>query len=1252
MAIPPPNVTGVLHMGHALNGSMQDALVRMNRMRGRNTLWTLGTDHAGIATQAVVEKMLREEGTSRQELGREAFVERVWAWKEEYGSRIVEQYKRLGASLDYERERFTLDEGYVRAVYRVFKQLYDKGYIYRDNYMVNWDPGSHSAISDLEVENREVEDTLYSIDYPVEGSDRVLTVATVRPETMLADTAVAVNPDDERYADLVGQHCLLPLVGRRLPIIADEHVDPEFGTGALKITPGHDPNDFEIGRRHGLEEIGVIGPDGRMTEEAGERFAGLDRRRGAGGGGRGAARGGPAARRGALRPLGPLLAPLRRADRAADLAAVVLPHGRAGAPAIEVGRARRGADNAAAVEARLPRLDARDPALVRLAPALVGAPDPGLVLRPLRGDLSSPRRPPERCGACGGELRQEEDVLDTWFSSALWPFATLGWPDDTAELRAFYPTSFLTTAREILFLWVARMIMTGIEFAGDVPFRDVYVHSVIQARDGRRMSKSLGTGIDPLEEIDVHGADALRFGLLAMSSTQDVRYSDAKVQQGGDLANKLWNASRLILLNVAEVEAAPRPVRVEDRWILSRLEATIASVTAKLEDYDFAHAAQEAYAFFWSELCDWYLEIVKPRLYEGEAEVSATLLWALERVLALLHPIMPFVTEEIWSYHPSRQGHLAVHPFPQADESLFDPEAEAEVRAGIELTRRLRAWRDLVEVPAATVLPARVDGDRAAGVRRPPRPLRVRRPKRGDDREESAVAAGRPGQGARLGRDRRRARCVARGSRRGARSCAPRSRGRRASSATRSSSPGRRPRWSRRSGASSSATAPSSRSSPNRPAGPRGLPRLARADRLEARPGADAHAQHPARHAAAPLRLDPRRRHQRQVLGDADDRGAARGARRLRRRLRLAARGALVRTGADARRGDRRRRVRRRGRAHRRRRPRRSTAASRRSDDAGRAKRAQGEAVTQFELATAAAFVALAAARVEAAVIEAGLGGRLDATNTIPSRVTVLTSIGLDHTEWLGETELEIAAEKLAVLRDHSTLVLGRVSPAVAALAERTAAERGAKLIVAPEDPGPEVRLRAPGGFQRRNFALACAAAEAFLGELDRERAAAVAAALEIPGRLERLPGDPPTFLDAAHNPDGAAALAEALPEVAGERPVVACLAILADKDAEGDGRRAGPGADRRRLHRAPARRRARNVGYRRVSGPSARFGAGELARLCQEAGLPAEAEPDFADAVGARRGSSPWRRTAFSSSPARTTCWRRPAQPLGLCED
>jgi valyl-tRNA synthetase len=708
VAIPPPNVTGALHMGHALNGSMQDALVRLNRMRGRNALWVLGTDHAGIATQAVVEKELRKEGKDRHQLGREAFVERVWEWRAEYGSRIVEQYKRLGASCDYERERFTLDEGYVRAVYRVFKQLFDKGYIYRDNYMVNWDPGSHSAISDLEVENREVEDVLYSIDYPVEDSDQVLTVATVRPETMLADTAVAVSPDDERYRDLVGQYCVLPLVGRRLPIIADEHVDPEFGTGALKITPGHDPNDFEIGRRHGLTEIGVIGPDGRMNEDAGE-FAGLSAAE--------AQQAVVAALRdqGRLRTEEPYTHSVPFSHRSGERIEPLISlqwfcrMDELARPAIE------------AVERDEVRIT--PPQWKRVYLDWMREIRPWCVSRQLWWGHRLPvwycdpceetivaEHEPERCGACGGELRQEEDVLDTWFSSALWPFATLGWPDDTPELRAFYPTSFLTTAREILFLWVARMVMMGIEFPGAIPFRDVYVHSVIQARDGRRMSKSLGTGIDPLEEIDVHGADALRFGLLAMSSTQDVRFSDAKVQQGRDLANKLWNASRLILLNTAEVPPAPRPTCVEDRWLVSRLERTIASVTEKLETYDFAHAVQEAYSFFWRDLCDWYLEIVKPRLYDGEEEVSATLLYALERVLGLLHPTMPFVTEEIWSFHPARRGHLAVHPFPEPVESLLDAAAEEEVESGIELTQRLRAWRDLAGVPAGATLPAVIDG--------------------------------------------------------------------------------------------------------------------------------------------------------------------------------------------------------------------------------------------------------------------------------------------------------------------------------------------------------------------------------------------------------------------------------------------------------------------------------------------------------------------------------------------------------------
>ncbi|HSI79220.1 MAG TPA: valine--tRNA ligase [Solirubrobacterales bacterium] len=713
IAIPPPNVTGELHMGHALNGAIQDALIRINRMRGRNTLWVLGTDHAGIATQAVVERELRKQGTSRHKLGRNAFVERVWEWRQKYGSRIVEQYQRLGASCDYERERFTLDDGYHRAVIEVFVALHEKGLIYRDNYMVNWDPGSRSAISELEVESREVTDVLYEIDYPVEGSDEVITVATVRPETMLADTAVAVSPDDDRHRRLVGRHCILPLVGRRLEIIADPHVDPEFGSGALKVTPGHAIEDFEIGRRHGLEEVTVIGEDGRMNAAAGERFDGLtvDEAREA------------------------VVAALREEGRIRGeqklTHAVPYSHrsGERIEPLISLQWFCRMDELAA------PAIDVVERDEVRIVPdnykrvylEWMRNIRPWCISRQLWWGHRLPvwycdaceetyvtAEPPERCGACDGPLRQDPDVLDTWFSSALWPFATLGWPDrDAPLLSAFYPTDVLLTARDILFLWVARMVMMGIEFVGEIPFDDVYVHSVIQAPDGRRMSKSLGTGIDPLEEVERYGADALRFGLLAMSSTQDVRYSSAKVQQGRDLANKVWNASRLVLLNVGEVEPAPSPARVEDRWILSRLQRAIEAVGGGIDRYDFAHAALDLYSFFWSELCDWYLEIVKPRLYDGEREAAATLLWVLEQTLALAHPLIPFVTEEVYDYlrdaaPGDRPEMLVVHPYPEVDETLIDPEAEAEIERSIELTRSLRRWRDLVGVPPRSLLPVRI----------------------------------------------------------------------------------------------------------------------------------------------------------------------------------------------------------------------------------------------------------------------------------------------------------------------------------------------------------------------------------------------------------------------------------------------------------------------------------------------------------------------------------------------------------------
>jgi valyl-tRNA synthetase len=707
IAVPPPNVTGALHMGHALNGSIQDALIRWHRARGRPAKWILGTDHAGIATQKQVERRLLEEGTSREAIGREAFEARVWEWREQYGSTIVEQFQRLGASLDYEDERFTLDEGYVEAVLKVFVDLYEKGWIYRDHYMVNWDPGSGSAISDLEVEDREVVDTLYSIAYPLASGEGEIVVATVRPETMLADTAIAVHPGDERYTHLVGQTAILPLVGRELPILADDYVKPEFGTGALKITPGHDPNDFEIGRRHGLPEIGVIGEDGRMAAAAGERFAGLSVGE--------AQRAVVAALReqGALRGTeeyphvvpfshrsGERIEPLislqwfMRMDELAEPAIAAVRDGR-----VRIHPERWSRVYMDWMEGIRPWCISRQlwwghrlPVWYRGEETYVGT------------------TPPE-----GDGWTRDPDVLDTWFSSALWPFATLGWPHETPELKAFYPTDVLSTARDILFLWVARMIMMGIEFAGDVPFRDVYIHSVIQAPDGRRMSKSLGTGIDPLDEIDAHGADGVRFGLLAMSSSQDVRYSAEKVQQGEQLANKLWNASRLILTRIdLAARAAPRvggDGAVEDRWILSRLAAARSEVDARIEAYDFSHAALALYDFVYGELCDWYLELVKPRLYEAAGEqredLAATLLHVLGETLAFAHPVIPFVTEEIWSFVPGAEGLLAER---QATvPGGRDRDAERAIGAAVEAVQALRGWRDGVRAPAGARIPARLD---------------------------------------------------------------------------------------------------------------------------------------------------------------------------------------------------------------------------------------------------------------------------------------------------------------------------------------------------------------------------------------------------------------------------------------------------------------------------------------------------------------------------------------------------------------
>ncbi len=741
IAIPPPNVTGSLHMGHALNGSVQDTLIRYHRMKSTastpptRTKWILGTDHAGIATQAVVEKTLLGEGTSRQELGREAFVGRVWEWREHYGHTIVEQFKRLGASCDYSEERFTLDDSYARAVAEVFVRLYEKGWIYRDRYIVNWDPGSRSAISDLEVEERAETDVLYSIRYDLQGGGSV-TIATVRPETMLGDTAVAVHPGDERYRDIVGRTAILPIVGRHLPVIADSYVKMDFGTGQLKITPAHDPNDFEIGIRHDLDQVSVIGEDGRMTAEAGERFAGLT----------------------VMEAREAVVAELQREDRIVALEDYEheVPYSHRSGERIEplislqwfMSMDELAAPAIAAVREGRVRIVPENQRRVYLD--WMENIRPWCISRQLWwghrlpvyycetcGHVNVALGAPDGCGECGGHLRQEEDVLDTWFSSALWPFATLGWPEQTPELSAFYPTNVLSTARDILFLWVARMIMMGIELTGQVPFSDVYIHSVIQAPDGRRMSKSLGTGIDPLDEIERHGADAVRFGLLAMSSAQDVRYSAEKVQQGQALANKLFNATRFALTRIdaslgearaAAVEPAPRPRTVEDRWILSRLARARAGTAARIEGYDFSHAALGIYDFVYGELCDWYVEMVKHRLpdlaahppgadggagagTEDREALAATLLFVLRETVAVAHPLIPFVTEELWSYLDDDGTLLAGAGYPGNAAESLDPEAEAVLARTIEAVTLIRGWRDSVGARAGLAIPVRLSAE-------------------------------------------------------------------------------------------------------------------------------------------------------------------------------------------------------------------------------------------------------------------------------------------------------------------------------------------------------------------------------------------------------------------------------------------------------------------------------------------------------------------------------------------------------------
>jgi valyl-tRNA synthetase len=661
-AHPPPNVTGELHTGHALQLAIGDTMIRMKRMQGFNALFQPGYDHAGISTQNAVEKALVAEGTSRQALGREKFEERVWEWLHEYGGKILVQFRRMGASLDYRRTRFTMDDAYIRAVMRFFVHLYRRGWIYRANRIINWCPHHETSLSDLELEHEDVDDTLSTIRYPLADGDGYIPIATVRPATIPADVAVAVHPDDERYKDLIGREVIVPWTEARVPVIGDERVEREFGTGALKITPGHDPTDFAIGRDHGLPEPSCIGPDGRVTaaglegltqKEAEEKIIAWAKERG-------------------------LLE--QREHYRHSVAFCERCHSRI-EPLISMQWW------CAMDEIAQKPLEALRSRTVRYHPesqhrfaidSLENAPD-WCISRQIwwghqipawqcpDGHFTVEETEPAACAECGStELTRETDVLDTWFSSALWPFATLGWPDETDDLAYFYPGDLQTTAREIIRLWENRMIFSGLELRGEVPFTDVVIHSTVLATDGRRMSKSLGTGIDPLGLIDKYGTDATRYGLMKNSLTQDVRFSYSAIEEGAKLSNKLWNAARLIVGACQGAEAAERPSSLEERWILARLSQAQHAIEGSLAAFDFAHAMDELYHLTFDDFCDWYLEAVKARLYEGDADARATAMAALERLLELLHPALPHVTEEIWSHLPNRTSRLIVAPWPEA----------------------------------------------------------------------------------------------------------------------------------------------------------------------------------------------------------------------------------------------------------------------------------------------------------------------------------------------------------------------------------------------------------------------------------------------------------------------------------------------------------------------------------------------------------------------------------------------------------
>lgn len=702
IVIPPPNVTGQLHMGHAMDNTLQDILIRFRRMQGYNTLWMPGCDHAGIATQAKVDAQLAKEGTSRHEIGRKKFVERAWQWKKKYGDRIMYQLRSMGSSCDWERECFTMDEGCSRAVREVFVQLYEDGLIYQGKRITNWCPHCNTALSDIEVEHKTQMGHLYHIRYKMADDDSYIEIATTRPETMFGDTAIAVHPNDERYKDVVGKNVIVPIVGRKIEIIADDYVDKEFGTGAVKITPAHDPNDFDMGQRHNLDQILVMTSEGKMAENTG-KYVGMDRY---------------ACRKQLIVDLkeqgflvniedhehavghcsrcGTTVEPMVSKQWFVKMETLAKP----AIEAVKSGKIKF-------VPERFTKIycnwleNIRDWCISRQL--WWGHQIPAWYCDDC-GETIVARNDVTICPRCGGNhLHRDEDVLDTWFSSGLWPFETMGWPESTEELKQFYPTSVLVTGYDIIFFWVARMVMMGLKFCNDIPFKHVFIHGLVRDSEGRKMSKSLGNGIDPVEVIEKYGADTLRFMLITGNTPgNDMRFYWERVESARNFANKLWNASRFMLMNLEDFDKDFVPQKEDctlaDNWILSRYAHTVEQVTANLENFELGEAARVLYEFIWNEFCDWYIELTKPYLYEGKSTVHKKtaqyiLDYVLEHTLRLLHPFMPFITEEIWQHIPHDGKSIMIAPWPSNESARIDDAAEKNMTAIMETVKAIRNIR-------------------------------------------------------------------------------------------------------------------------------------------------------------------------------------------------------------------------------------------------------------------------------------------------------------------------------------------------------------------------------------------------------------------------------------------------------------------------------------------------------------------------------------------------------------------------------